>query len=772
MFFISSKILKLIQLIKLALSSSPKVLARKLSRLICNYLINMVKRKVDARTETYIRNASNDEMNSYFHHIDISTFMNYSETFIGIANNYFEHKFDLLGSGWVEVKYGMKCNGVEGYLYSYDTKIVIDSDGLWLKDVINKSNCNEAQRIWKLLDKNYCAIDWQLDFKSGFRWSEKTWYKDIQYGNLLGVDIKVPWELARMYHMPQMAITYSITKFQKEKYEYHSEKYVREFRNQILDFIATNPPRYGVNWVFSMDVAIRVSNWLVAFDIFASNGVTFDDEFLSVFKRSIYEHGKHIIENLEWLPELHGNHYLANITGLLFVGAYLPSTSETNAWLSFSVQELIKEVETQFHSDGSNFEASTNYHHLSAEMVMYATAITIGVNQKNNTSLINIDYLQHHAWPKLDKLPLPFYKVNRGHETPFPQWYLIKLLKIAEFSQSINRPDGHILQIGDNDSGSFLKLFPAYLQIETKEVTKRFLNLSYIDESSNYWLEDTLDKGYLVSGIQSLFEFDDLLGVNNANSAVTSVINGITGGGKFDCLPITKEVCFKQDDFKFRSYADFGLYIYKSCQLYLAVRCGSVGQNGLGGHAHNDQLSFELSVNGCAYIVDPGTYLYTALPDRRNAFRSTSMHNTLVINAHEQNGAFDDRLFLLKDQARAKVDFINAEKIDMVHYGYDKMHIRKMEISNNCIYTSDEYTGVNASAIHFMLAPSIQYEILGDKVYLFNGKSCLSIQSNNGIFEARPSFYSAGYGMCELSNLLILNTNGGHAKWKIIVENQ
>ena len=42
-------------------------------------------------------------------------------------------------------------------------------------------------------------IDWHRDFKTGFRWSEKTYYTDIAipYGK---ADIKVPWELSRFSH--------------------------------------------------------------------------------------------------------------------------------------------------------------------------------------------------------------------------------------------------------------------------------------------------------------------------------------------------------------------------------------------------------------------------------------------------------------------------------------------------------------------------------------------------------------------------------------------
>ena len=60
---------------------------------------------------------------------------------------------------------------------------------------------------------------------------------------------------------------------------------------------------------------------MIYFELMVSNLMI---EFKKEFFRSIYEHGLHIMKNLEWNEELRGNHYLSNIVGLLFVAAYLP----------------------------------------------------------------------------------------------------------------------------------------------------------------------------------------------------------------------------------------------------------------------------------------------------------------------------------------------------------------------------------------------------------------------------------------------------------------
>ena len=135
-----------------------------------------------------------------------------------------------------------------------------------------------------------------------------------------------------MQHLPQLAIAASLAGAGEAGFA-PVGRYQREFRDEVLDFIATNPPRFGVNWAMTMDVAIRVTNWLVAYDLFRASGFAFDAAFESTFSRSIVEHGRHIVENLEWDPGLRGNHYLADVVGLLFVAAYLPSSRESDGWL-------------------------------------------------------------------------------------------------------------------------------------------------------------------------------------------------------------------------------------------------------------------------------------------------------------------------------------------------------------------------------------------------------------------------------------------------------
>jgi len=61
------------------------------------------------------------------------------------------------------------------------------------------------------------------------------------------------------------------------------------------------------------------------------------------------------------------------------------------------------------------------------------------------------------------------------------------------------------------------------------------------------------------------------------------------------------------------------------------------------GHAHADALSMTLTLRGVPLLVDPGTGCYTVNMALRDRFRSSQMHNTLVLDGRSQsepNGPF------------------------------------------------------------------------------------------------------------------------------------
>lgn len=103
------------------------------------------------------------------------------------------------------------------------------------------------------------------------------------------------------------------------------------------------------------------------------------------------------------------------------------------------------------------------------------------------------------------------------------------------------------------------------------------------------------------------------------------------------------------------------LNVLRGAGAVLAVSAGPVGQRGLGGHSHNDALSFELHLDGRPLIVDPGTFTYSRHPTLRNALRSTRAHNTLEIDGCEQFAFDPKRLFSLCAPAACEVEALEQD---------------------------------------------------------------------------------------------------------------
>lgn len=603
-----------------------------------------------------------------------------------VIDQYLGHRFDLLGSGWTTVCYGMVCEGFEGHVYLPGQRPGFDSTRKLAMSSRNP-NAREANRLRSQIDEAYRPIDWQLDFKSGYRWSELSWYKDIRMSNMPGADIKVPWELARAQHLPQMAIAYSGPS------RHVAQSYLpREFRNQVLDFIAANPPRYGVNWMCTMDVAIRAANWLLAYDIFENAGAEFDDEFNRAFHRSVYEHGLHVANNLEWFDGVRANHYLANIAGLSFISAWLEGTRETTTWYAFCVQELPIEIQYQFHADGTNFEGSTAYHRFATEMAVYASAVLLGAfgRKRSADGGANPAPIARGTWLKADRGQFSALSGTDQRPSLFDASLFETLLRSACFIRDVTKPGGHFPQIGDHDSGRFLKPFPIYRK-SAERAASSIVTCSDSSWLEAPWIEDHLDARHAIAAVSGLLDRPDLSkALPHELASETSLVQALRNSAGAD-FPIafpgevsippcasgraiarTTSALVRDSpseqviqrfplptDWESRgvlkmAYPDFGVYVLRTDELYLAFRCHSSPVAAPSAHLHFDQLSLELEVAGQSIWEDPGSYVYTASPEKRLLYRSAKAHNTPCEGGAETLVSYDD-LFRLDKIPKAEI---------------------------------------------------------------------------------------------------------------------
>lgn len=590
-----------------------------------------------------------------------------------LIDMWIEHRFDLLGSGWIKVCFENNAPGLNELRYDAIT-LGTDKNGDFLKKIMKKTNLNSSKEIFRQIKGIYTAIDWQKDYKSGYRWGADKWY--LSHGNSKkpGGDIKVPWELARLQHFPRMAIFSQIL-------PNRSEEIFNEFCNQCLDFIAQNPVRMGVNYVCTMDVGIRTANLALAYSLFKSQCFKFDENFEYIFSNFLFEQCNHIMKNLEWSEILTSNHYFANISGLLFGASVLPECKQKHKWLKFSIEQIKNEISKQFLDEGSNAEGSTAYHRLTGEMAVYSCALIEGLAIK-------------------------------GICSPIDEEIKSKLLGAGLFTKAVTRPDNIITQIGDNDSGMFFRLSPTGSTVKPSDAVKKYKNLCNYrpyEEDKIYIDENLNDCRTFVSAVGGLFGstyFENEINTYPLEASLISVLsNGKVLKANVRNIPVrlenvtinlsytnTYEISSNGIDLvkniKQEIYAEFGLYIFKSDNLYLVVNGSDNGQKGNAGHAHNDKLSFELFIGGNPIFQDPGTFVYTALPDERNNFRSTKAHNT-IYTGKEQNEYIT--LFAMKNNTKCKVSKLDnlqicvfVEYCDIIHERTFTIHKDGITILDRC----------------------------------------------------------------------------------------
>lgn len=538
-------------------------------------------------------------------------------------------------------------------------------------------------------------IDWLFDFKTGYRWNVRQFCKDIEIPYGKG-DIKIPWELSRFQHFTILGQAYCISK---------DEKYAAEFIGQIKDWIESNPVKLGPNWACTMDVAIRAANWLVGWEFFRlSERVT--EDFISLFLKSLYEHGRFIRTHLENATGLTSNHYLSDISGLFFISVMVPELRESAKWLEFSKSELETEIQKQVYEDGCDFEASTCYHRLVTELFFYPAILA------------------------------------RRAGIIFSDNYNQKLKKMFESLLYIMKPNGRIPQIGDNDNGRFFKF---------ESPDNEILDVRYLLPLAAIYFDDPkFKRSFSDEGKNTFPDFNFSLLWLFGEEALQ----------KWNNMP-----CNRIDGLESKEFCDSGWYVMRNKKDYMLISCGPNGQDGNGGHAHNDKLSFELSVNGHDVIVDPGTYVYTSDPQSRNTFRSTRSHNTIVVDNMEQNQFVDDALFILPDNTKAafKKWFEDGLEIifEGVHYGYQAM--KKKVLHNRVIvynkrdreyFFEDRLSGTNRAdlklSLHF--APDFLLQLLPQGALRADNESINIIVEfeDNLLSPAIEGYlYSRSYGKAE-----------------------
>ena len=224
-------------------------------------------------------------------------------------------------------------------------------------------------------------------------------------------DKKIIWELNRHQHFVKLGQAYWLTE---------DETYARCFAEHIESWMDANPPKVGINWASSLEIAFRSISWLWAIHFF-KHSPALSPEILTRIVKCLHLNAHHLEDYLStyFSPN---THLTGEALGLFYLGTVLPEYDEAERWRETGTRILIDQMRRQVRPDGVYFEQSSYYQRYT------------------------VDFYTH------------FVVLSRLTGQTVPGIVDEKLQLLLDHLLYITRPDGTTPLFGDEDGGRLMKL--------------------------------------------------------------------------------------------------------------------------------------------------------------------------------------------------------------------------------------------------------------------------------------------------------------------------
>lgn len=411
---------------------------------------------------------------------------------------------------------------------------------------------------------------WNRDPKTGteapLAFGKALDYRDEQ---VVG-DIKYLWEPNRHLELVTLAQAWRLT---------GETKYAEGCRTLLESWFEQCPYPQGPNWTSSLEHAVRLLNWSVAWQLLGgAESSLFTGQAGQAFRRawldSIYRHC-HFIAGYFSKHSSANNHLFGEYAGL-FMGALMwPCWDESSRWRETARAGLEDEALRQNAPDGVNREQAIWYHHEVADMMLLC-----GLAGRANGSDFSADW-----WRRLEGM--------------------------LEFMASMMDVSGRVPMIGDSDDAVMVRFSqePGFNAYRSLLATGAVL-FGRGDFARKAGAFD--DKSRWLLGEERAGEFSRLATLPAGNQPAKRV------------------------------FPDGGYYLLGDRfdtpdEVRIVADAGPLGYLSIAAHGHADALAFTLSAGGCEILVDPGTYAYHTQKKWRDYFRGTSAHNTVRVDGVDQS---------------------------------------------------------------------------------------------------------------------------------------
>ena len=254
-------------------------------------------------------------------------------------------------------------------------------------------------------------IDWHLEPLSGKRTPLLHWSRIDELDSIESGDKKIVWELNRHQYFETLGRAYWFT---------GQERYAETFALHLAQWMDRNPPKMGLNWVSSLEVAFRAISWLWALHFFKDSSHLTPDLYKRALKY-LYIHAGHLETFLSTYSSPN-THLTGEGLGLFYLGTLLPAFRDAARWRKQGREILIDELSRHVLSDGVYFERTSYYHRYTAEFYTHFLILA----ERNEMAVGNV------VKPKLQAL--------------------------LDHLMFITRPDGTTPFVGDDDGGQLAQL--------------------------------------------------------------------------------------------------------------------------------------------------------------------------------------------------------------------------------------------------------------------------------------------------------------------------